>query len=202
VYFTGPDAWPDWAHEALGEARGRVLDVGCGAGRFALHLQEAGHEVVAIDLSPLAVEVCRLRGVRRAAVLPVTRIGPALGSVDTVLMMGNNLGLLANTRRGRWLLRRMHRMTPEDGRIVAETLDPHRTTDPDHLAYHARNRARGRLPGQVRIRVRYRRSATPWFDYLFVSRGELADLVAGTGWRLERVVDTDGATWVAVLEKA
>lgn len=201
VYFTGPEAWPDWALEAMEEVRGRALDVGCGAGRFALHLQDAGHDVLAIDVSPLAVEVCRLRGVRRASVLPITRIGPGVGPVDTVLMMGNNLGLLANARRGRWLLRRMHRLTRGDARIVAETLDPHQTSDPVHLEYHVRNRGRGRLPGQVRMRVRYRRLATPWFDYLFVSRAELADLVAGTGWRVKRVIDADGPTYVAVLEK-
>ncbi len=36
--------------DALGDVRGlRVLDLGCGKGRFARHLQDAGAEVVALD---------------------------------------------------------------------------------------------------------------------------------------------------------
>ena len=47
-------------------AVGRVLDVGCGAGRYALYLQERGLQVIGIDVSPLAIEVCRRRGLRDA----------------------------------------------------------------------------------------------------------------------------------------
>ena len=35
--------------------RGRVVDVGCAAGRVPLYLQERGHDVVGLDSSPLAV---------------------------------------------------------------------------------------------------------------------------------------------------
>ena len=64
VYFHEYDEWERHEREAILEARGRVLDVGCGAGREALQLQEMGLDVVGIDLSPLALEVSRQRGVR------------------------------------------------------------------------------------------------------------------------------------------
>ena len=66
AYFTPLRRWPKTERQAIRIARGRVLDVGCGAGRVGLHLQERGHDVVGIDLSPLAVEVSRRRGVRDA----------------------------------------------------------------------------------------------------------------------------------------
>ena len=59
AYFTPHEAWPAVEQEALTYARGRVLDVGCGPGRVSLYLQEHGHEVVAIENSPLAIEVAR-----------------------------------------------------------------------------------------------------------------------------------------------
>ncbi len=201
-YYAAPFAeWPGFEREAIRRAVGRVLDVGAGAGRAALHLQNRGREVVAIDNSPGAVEVCRRRGVADVREMPVTRVSRALGGFDTVLLFGNNLGLLAGARRGRWLLRRFHTMTPDRGRIVATTLDPYLTDDPDHLAYHERNRHRGRLGGQIRLRVRYRRLVTPWFDYLFVSRDELRALVDGTGWRIDRLIDSGGPLYAAVLTK-
>lgn len=200
-YFRRSEEWSAHTRQAVAGVRGRALDVGCGAGRIALHLQEQGHEVVAIDISPLAIEVCRLRGVRDARLLPIHRVSPGLGRFDTVLMMGNNFGLFANGPRARRLLRRFHRTTARGGRIIAETLDPYRTEDAFHLAYHEQNRRRGRMPGQIRMRVRYKGYRTPWFDYLFVSEEELHGLVLGTGWHAAEILRSEGAVYTAVLEK-
>src|SRR4051794_40230296 len=59
----GPD------RKAIDVLKGRVLDVGCGGGRIALHLQKHGCEVVGIDISPLAVDVCTRRGVKDARLI-------------------------------------------------------------------------------------------------------------------------------------
>jgi SAM-dependent methyltransferase len=40
-------------------ARGPVLDLGCGTGRIALALADAGHDVVGLDLSPAMLAVAR-----------------------------------------------------------------------------------------------------------------------------------------------
>ena len=50
-YFARPDAWDALDRLACAEARGRILDVGAGAGRAALYLQETGHDVVALAAS-------------------------------------------------------------------------------------------------------------------------------------------------------
>lgn len=202
LYFAPYEEWPDIERDAITLARGRVLDVGCGAGRVALYLQEEGHEVVAIDNSPLAIDVCRQRGVTDARLMSITETGKQLGQFDTIVMFGNNFGLFGSPERARWLLRRWKAMTTPEARIIAETLDPTQTSNPDHLSYHERNRQRGRLPGQVRIRVRFRRAVGNWFDYLFVSREEMAEIVAGTGWRVVRTVDSPGPGYIAVLEKS
>ena len=158
--------------------RGRVLDIGCGPGRAAIHLQERGHDVLAIDLSPLAVKTARRCGVRRAKVRSVTQVNTRLGRFDTLLMLGNNFGLMSSRIRARWLLQRFAAVTPPSGRVVAEAVDPYATDDPDHLRYHRANRRRGRMSGQIRMRVRYRTFRTPWFDYLLVSQEEMSGLRA------------------------
>jgi SAM-dependent methyltransferase len=193
--------WPKVERRAIRLARGRVLDVGCGAGRVALHLQERGHDVVGIDLSPLAVEVCRRRGVKDARELPVTRVSLALGRFDTIVMFGNNFGLMGSRRRAPWLLRRFRSITNEGARILAESVNPYKTDKPEHLAYHEENRQRGRMGGQLRIRIRHQAYATPWFDYLLVSPEEMAELAEGTGWELRRVIDEGEHVYVGVLER-
>ncbi len=192
--------WPPHQRRAMRLVRGRVLDVGCGAGRVCLHLQERGLDAVGIDVSPGAIEACRRRGVRDARVLSIDDVDESLGVFDTIVMLGNNFGLFASAAKASRLLRRFHRLTSARGRIVAESRSVYATDDPAHLAYRNRNRQRGRMGGQIRIRLRYRSLATPWFDYLMVSEDELRQLAEPAGWTVARIFDSD--TYVAVLEKA
>jgi len=202
AYFATHETWPVHYREAMACVHGRVLDVGCGAGRHALYLQGQGHEVVGIDVSPLAIQVAKERGVRDMRELSITRVSRKLGQFDTIVMMGNNFGLLGDMRRGRWLLKRFHGITSEAGCIIAETTDPYDTTDPDHLAYHEFNRQRNRLGGQLQIRIRYKLYVTPWFDYWLASRQEVEELVHGTDWQIDRFIASEGPQYMVVLKKA
>ncbi|MFW5786021.1 MAG: class I SAM-dependent methyltransferase [bacterium] len=201
-YFSPYDQWPQYERDALSFARGRVVDVGCGAGRHSIHLKSQGHAVVPLDNSPGAVEVSRLRGLDEARLAGIQDITAEIGSIDTMLFMGNNFGLFQDRETCRELLGRFHGLTGAAGRIIAESMDPYATKDPDHLQYHRRNRAAGRMGGQLRIRIRFRRIIGPWFDYLLVSRDEMRDLLAGTGWHLERVIEGPGGAFVAIIGKA
>jgi len=201
AYFREYKSWSPHERKAMQYVRGRVLDIGCGAGRSALYLQSRGHDVLGIDVSPLAVKVARQRGLRSARVLSITKVGPELGEFETILMMGNNFGLFGSRKRARWLLRRFKRITTDDARVIAESVHVYRTADPDHRRYHRMNRERGRMGGQIRIRVHYQAYVTPWFDYLFVSQSEMKELLAGTGWHVGRFLDSGGPSYIAVIEK-
>jgi len=72
LYFAPFKKWPKMEKRAIGYAKGAVLDIGCGAGRLELYLQKRGHYVLGIDNSPLAIKVCKLRGVRKAKVMSIT----------------------------------------------------------------------------------------------------------------------------------
>ncbi len=180
-YFADYADWTEHQKRAIGYATGRVLDIGCGAGRHSLYLQQQGHDVLGTDNSPLAIETCQRRGLKNAVVTSITQLNSKIGTFDTILMMGHNFGLVGNYKRAKWLLRRFAVMTTDTAKIIAETMNPHETTDPGHLAYHQFNRDRGRMSGQIRLRVRYKQYATPWFDYLFVSKSEMEDILDGTG---------------------
>ncbi len=200
IYFQEYRKWPGIERDAMRYVRGRVLDVGCGAGRHSLYLQKKRLDVLGIDVSPLAVKVSKLRGLRKTKVISFENVSSKLGVFDTILMMGNNFGLFQSFKKARSLLYRLYEMTGRDARIVAEVRDPYKTKDPDHLAYHRRNERRGRMGGQIRMRILYRKFATPWFDYLFVSRDEMKQILEGTGWKARRFLGR-GPGYVAVIEK-
>ncbi|MXV74972.1 class I SAM-dependent methyltransferase [Candidatus Poribacteria bacterium] len=202
-YFAEYEDWAEHQKSAITYATGRVLDIGCGAGRHCLHLVKQGHDVLGTDISPLAIQTCQRRGLKNALVTPVTQVSSKIGTFDTILMMGHNFGLTGSYKRAKWLLRRFAAMTSETAKIIAETMDPYQTTEPGHLAYHQFNRDRGRMSGQLRLRIRYRQYTTPWFDYLFVSKPEIEDILDGTPWQVEHYIDAANTpTYVAVLTKS
>jgi len=77
-----------------------------------------------------------------------------------------------------------------------------KTSDPVHLAYQQRNRDRGRMAGQLRLRIRYRQFRGDWFDYLFASPAEVRGIVANTGWTVSAIVESQGPGYVAILQKS
>ena len=202
-YFAGYADWAEHQKRAIRYATGRVLDIGCGAGRHSLYLQEQGREVLGTDNSPLAIQTCQRRGLKSALVTSITQLNSKVGTFDTLLMMGHNFGLVGNYKRAKWLLRRFAAMTTVSANIIAETMDPYQTENSHHLAYHQFNRDRGRMSGQLRLRIRYQQYTTPWFDYLFVSKAEMEDILNDTAWQVKRYIDSGNTpTYVAILAKS
>jgi SAM-dependent methyltransferase len=202
TYFAEYKNWPEWQKRAIKFAKGRVLDVGAGAGRVSLYLQEHGCKVTAIDNSPLAIQVCRNRGVKDARVFSIRDVGKfGPNTFDTVVMFGNNFGLFGGSAGAKRLLKKLHARTTPNAVIIAESNDPYKTSDPAHLAYQKRNRKRGRMSGQLKIRIRFRESIGDWFDYLLASKKEMKEILEGTGWKAKNFFDSGKSTYAAVIAK-
>ncbi|WP_229075401.1 bifunctional 2-polyprenyl-6-hydroxyphenol methylase/3-demethylubiquinol 3-O-methyltransferase UbiG [Actinoplanes sp. DH11] len=199
-YLNEPGDWQAYDRRALRLCRGRVLDIGAGAGRVAIELQRRGIAVTGLDTSRGAIEVARARGLRDTVLATVDEFAEAAVRYDTFLLLGNNLGLLESAERAPVMLAALARLAAPGARIVAQGSDPYGTRDPVHVAYHERNRQRGRLGGQLRLRLRYRELATEWFDYLNCSPAELTALLDGTGWHLKSIDQQDRPYYVAVME--
>ncbi|MCE1246170.1 MAG: class I SAM-dependent methyltransferase [Firmicutes bacterium] len=201
-YFSPYEDWDDSTKTAIMYAKGRVLDVGTGAGRFALYLQEKGLDVVGIDNSPVAVDLCKKRGLKDARVVPFFQVSNKLGIFDTVIMMGNNFGLFESMDGVRKGLALLDGITTPGAKIIAQTRDIYSTKTPEHLEYHEFNRKKKRMPGQLRLRIRFRKFMTPWFDYLMLSPGEMEQAVADTGWKIESLIYGSYGNYYVILVKA
>src|SRR3982074_2027168 len=66
VYFRIDDEMPAMELLAIEQCYGNVLDIGAGAGSHALILQQNGLAVTALDISCLAVNIMKERGVADA----------------------------------------------------------------------------------------------------------------------------------------
>lgn len=199
-YFSVAGGWFPVEEGYAEGVHGRVLDIGAGAGRFSVDLQNRGHQVVALDVSGGCLEVCRRQGVLETfhgTIFDMAGTDPE--PFDTFLLMGHNIGLLGSPATALQFLRTLGMLANPGATIIGTTREPLATSDPQHLAYHQMNRDRGRPPGQLTIRVRWQHLATPWFDYWFVSTDELTTLATASGWRLVDQDYKDGS-YLARLE--
>ena len=197
VYFINGSQFPDEEKAALEHTSGRVLDIGCGAGRILLHLQ--GHfDVVGVDVSYLALRVCQLRGVKHLVNARAPRLTFGPGAFDTAILMGNNYGLCGSIDATREMMENLHEILSDDGIIIAQSNDPYSTEKEVHLKYHERNRRRNKPPGQVTIRVGFNGEYSDWFDLLMQSREEMAETVHPY-WRIDKTYG-DGL-YIAILKK-
>lgn len=206
IWFSKYKDWLDVEKKSMKYVNGtRVVDIGCGTGRHALYLQkEKGFDVLGIDTSPLAIRVCKLQGLKKTRIQSITEFTFTHTkrvrnyAFDTILMLGNNFGLFESFTRARWLLQRFHKMTCNDASIITQSMDPYKTNEQAHLMYHKLNRIKGRMPGQIRMRVRYKNYKSRWYDYLLVSKQEMENIVSGTGWKIERFLDSTDAPGVYI----
>ncbi len=202
-YFTSYREFPAHEKRALKYARGRVLDVGCGAGRHSLYLQGRGLRVTAIDISPRIVELARARGVRDAHVADICGQVPfRRGEFDTVVLFGNNLGIGGTLLRFRRMLRELRRVTAPRARILASTRMPS-TANPAHRSYLRRNLKRGRYLGQIRLRLLFDGRRGSWFDLLLLAPTDLMKIATDEGWELTQVFPLENFEmgYSVVLEK-
>ena len=202
-YIKPLEEWSEPERIAIKHVKGRVLDIGCGVGRVALYLQVLGYDVVGIDLSPGAVEASRTLGLREAHVMSASELEFKDDKFETVIMFGNNFGVAGDEKQIVKMLKQLHKFTTPDAIILAGTLDPLNTDNPEHLEYHKLNRARNRPPGLIRLRVKYKDHVSDWSDLWQATPNEMEMLADKGGWQVEKLLQIgDQSTYVGILTKS
>ena len=200
-YLAPFEDWFEAEKLAIDYVRGRVLDIGCGAGRVALYLQEQGLDVVGIDISPGAVEAARSRGMENVHLMDAEKLEFPEDTFDTVILFGNNFGVLGEVPRIVEMLRRLSMITTKDAVILAASFDPIVTDDPEHLAYHESNRNQGKPLGLLKLRLNYKGRVGDWWNQLLAEPSLMTDIADQAGWRVDEFLSGPPHYYVGVLRK-
>lgn len=113
---------PKLEQKALMLAKGKILDVGAGAGCHTLALQETGHEVKAIDISPLSCEAMKLRGIKDVECINIfdKHLSTAY---DTILLLMNGTGIAGKVANLPTLFDRLKSLINPNGQILIDSSD-------------------------------------------------------------------------------
>ncbi|MEM9174836.1 MAG: methyltransferase domain-containing protein [Myxococcota bacterium] len=165
---------------ALEAAAGRVLDVGAGAGRHALALEARGREVVAIDVSPLCVALCRARGVRDARVFDVMALDSAepLGRFDTLLFGMQTIGVAGGVAPLGRLLERLRPCLVPGGRILVDS-------SALFEAWEGDDADRSAARGEIVLSTRYRGWRGAPFPWVYLAEADLSEIARAAGYAVE-----------------
>ena len=118
--FRSMDDMPALEKEALVAARGRILDVGAGAGCHSLALQAMNKQVTAIDISPLSVATMRERGVLDVREQDFFALD---GKFDTILMLMNGIGIVGTLARFPEFFMQVDRLLAPGGQLLCDSSD-------------------------------------------------------------------------------
>ncbi len=186
--------------EALDRCRGRVLDLGAGAGRHALELQAAGHSVVAVDPLAEAVQIMRDRGVADARRGDLHSV--AGEKFDTVLMLMHGLGIVGDLHGLGLFLEELPRYLSPGGRLVCDSADLAAVVGDESPELLAELLDRNRYLGEVEFCLSYGSIEDPPYPWIFVDPQAL-DIIAGAaGFDTTIAARGNRGAFVAVLTES
>ncbi len=178
--FRNFNEMPAIEKEALSLCRGKVLDVGCGAGSHALHLQKhKGIAVKAIDTSPGAIEIAKKRGVQNASCEDFFKIEDE--KFDTILMLMNGSGIIGRLDNLPRFFQQARSLLKDGGKVLMDSSDLIYLFDGDEDT-------QANYYGELSYSLSYKNSRSEYFDWLFIDPELLKEKAALNGFDCEIIV--------------
>lgn len=180
--FRSYHEMPPLEQRALNEARGKVLDVGAGAGCHVLALQERGFDVTAVDISPLSCETMKERGVANVECVNIFN-QRFQERFDTLLLLMNGTGIAGKLSRLPQLLSRLKQLMNPGAQILIDSSDLRYVYEDENGVLDVD--LDGAYYGEVDYQMTYRNIKGKSFDWLYADSVVLAECCRQCGLKCE-----------------
>ncbi|UPZ16264.1 class I SAM-dependent methyltransferase [Flavobacterium humidisoli] len=195
--FRSYNKMPKIEQKALQLAKGKILDVGCGAGSHALSLQnERSLDVTAIDISEKAIETCRLRGIKNAKVENILDFDGE--KFDTILLLMNGTGIFGQLKNCNSYLTKLKSLLNPGGQILIDSSDIIYMFDededggkwiPSENDYY----------GELVFNITYKGEKEEPFDWLYLDYNTLQNAAIANDLNCELVLEGEHYDYLARL---
>lgn len=196
--FRDFNEMPKLEKQALKLAKGKILDVGCGAGSHALYLKDKGFEVLPIDISENAIKACQLRGLENAVVQDVLELNDQ--KFDTILLLMNGTGIFGKLNKVAQYLNHLKTLLNDGGQILIDSSDLIYMFDEDedggkwipmHADYY----------GELVFNLSYKGENEEPFDWLYLDYNTLQNACLANELTCELILEGDNFDYLARITK-
>jgi len=192
AYFRNGHQMPPLEHTALQLCRGKILDIGAGAGSHALWLQEQKKDITALEISALSCNVMQQRGVEKVIQQDIFLY--TAEQYDTLLLLMNGIGLCGTLDGLRKFLQHAVHLLRPGGQLIFDSSDVayvYKDHFPDLKSYY----------GEIAYRYQYKGKKTDWFKWLYTDRHTLSAIAASEGWQYEYITEDENGQYLVRLQK-
>lgn len=193
VFFREKDEMPEAELLALQLCKGKVLDIGAGAGSHALVLQERGFDVTALELSPGAAAVMQKRGVKRVIQQDIFQYKTE--KFDTLLLLMNGIGLTQNLSGLERFLQHAKQLLLPAGQLIFDS------SDISYL-YEDLPLPPNKYYGEISYQYEYKNQQGNWFNWLYIDLETLKKQAKKQGWNCQIIYEDDMDLYLAQLTLA
>ena len=194
--FRSYEDMPEIERKAIDMAKGRILDVGAGAGCHSLVLQERGMDVTAIDISPLSVETMKEREVKKVIEQDFFTLE---GQYDTILMLMNGIGIVGTLERMPEFFRQLDKILAPEGQLLCDSSDISYVFEdeeglidiPNEMDYY----------GEHSFRMQYKNTIGEPFDWLYIDEDTLKEKARRYGYTAEVMAEGEHYDYLARITK-
>lgn len=188
---------PKIEQKALQLAKGRVLDIGCGAGSHSLYLQnEKQLDITALDISANAIEACTLRGINNAMVKDVMKLENE--KFDTILLLMNGAGMCGRLNKISDFLLKIKSLINDGGQVLLDSSDIIYMFDEDEDG--------GKwIPtdndyyGEVVFNISYKGEKEAPFNWMYIDYNTLQNAAHANGLQCELIMEGEHYDYLAKL---
>ena len=180
---------------AIEMASGKILDVGAGSGCHSVALKKMGKSAVAIDISPLSVEVMKERGVDARLVNMYDSSFDE--KFDTVLMLMNGTGIIGCLENMPVFFERMKELLNPGGSLLIDSSDLRYLFEEEDGSLMID--LADDYYGQLDYQMQYKDVSGEPFDWLYVDFDTLAFYAEESGFDAELIAEGEHYDYLAKL---
>lgn len=185
-FFRSYKEMPLLEQKALSLCRGKVLDVGAGMGSHSLYLQENKMDVTALEISPMACEVMKLRGVQKLINEDFYNLSGEI-KYDTILFLMNGMGVAKNIDGFKLFFDQLRHLLAPGGQVLMDSSDlKYLFLEEDGSMFIDLN---SHYYGEIIYKMSYRKFKGEKFPWLFIDESSMEIYATENGFRFHKLLD-------------
>ena len=194
--FRGYAQMPPLEKRALSLCAGKILDVGAGSGCHSLYLQSEGHNVTALEISPLAAEALKRQEIKKVEEIDFFSF-VAPNKFDTILLLMNGLGIAKTLDELPAFLQHCKSLLAPGGQILLDSSDIKYLFEEEDGTFLIN--LNDSYYGEVEYQMIFETTKGARFDWLFLDFDLLQHYAEENGLKAVKIADGSHYDYLAKL---